>query len=417
MIKAMKTKYYIYLYLLLLAVQACTPDEDVLVDFSRFEITKVELGADHRQLIADGVSTLTLNPILYQSYAYTTDEGRDTVVYGKIPVDRIAPGTVSYFLEDGTPMDGAKYTTTDLSKTEQGFYITAAGQRSEIFRVSIRRPLAADAYDTIVYPVVFHIIQDKMKVDLGQGVGSDIVYYAFNTIYNCFARTAAFSPNGADTRVRFRLAEFDPDGKRLEEKGINRHPLTSAELGSLGFDQIKNNAEICWDYRKYLNIWIIDNKDGVSTPQYILNTADLDRIKGLQLTPLSLSEIEAEEYSLMDIGLVFNAKDFATEDVGYATQMGKFFGLLETKNEKEDYCDDTFTYRNYTEPWNTNGQGSNSRLKITPDGLIFYAVNIMDDGSYKNTISMDQVSRIRMITDYCPHRWAWKSTWAFTGKE
>lgn len=417
MIKIMKTKYFIYLYLLLVAVQGCTPDEDMLVDFSEFEIAKVELGADHRQVIADGVSTLTLNPMLYQPYAYTTDEGRDTVVYGKIPVDRIAPGTVSYFLEDGTPMEGATFRTTDLSKAEQGFYITAAGHRSEVFRVSIREPLAADAYDTIVYPVVFHIIQDKTKVDLGQGVGSDIVYYAFNTIYNCFARTATFSPNGADTRVRFRLAEYDPTGKRMEEKGINRHPLPSGELSSLGFDQIRDNAEICWDYRKYLNIWVIDNKDGVSTPRYVLNTADLDRIQGIQLTPLSLPEIEAEEYSLTDIGLVFNAKDFATEDVGYATQMGKFFGLLETKNQREDYCDDTFTYRNYTEPWNTNGGSSNSRLKITPDGLVFYAVNIMDDGSYKNTISMDQVQRIRMITDYCPHRWAWKSKWAFTGKE
>ena len=38
--------------------------------------------------------------------------------------------------------------------------------------------------------------------------GADIVNYAFNTIYNCFARTAAFSPNGADTKIRFRLAEY-----------------------------------------------------------------------------------------------------------------------------------------------------------------------------------------------------------------
>ena len=37
-------------------------DEDELVDFSDFQIhQRVELGADHRQLIADGISTLTLN--------------------------------------------------------------------------------------------------------------------------------------------------------------------------------------------------------------------------------------------------------------------------------------------------------------------------------------------------------------------
>ena len=412
----MKTRYIAYTLMSFMAIWGCTPDNDMLVDFNDFEITKVELGANHRQLIADGISTLTLNPMLYQSYTFKNEEGRDSVVFGKIPVDRIKDGTVNYFLEDDTPLDGPTYKTTDLSKTEQGFYITANGLKSEVFKVSIRQPLAADAYDTIVYPVVFHIIQNRTTVDLGQEVGSDIVYYAFNTIYNVFARTAVFSPNGADTRIRFRLAEYDPDGNRMTEKGINRYPLSNDALNDLDYNSIMNNPEICWDYKRYLNIWVIDNMDRVGVPRYILEGTDLEQIKGFNMTPASLSEIEATDYQLTDIGLIFNAKDFATEDVGYATQIGKFFGLLETKNEQEDYCDDTFTYKNYTEPWNTVGNGSNSRLKISSDGLIFYAVNVMDDGSYKNTISMDQVKRIRTITDYCPHRWAWKSDWAFTGK-
>ena len=412
----MKTRYIVYTFMSFMAIWGCTPDSDMLVDFNDFEITKVELGADHRQLIADGVSTLTLNPMLYQSYTFKNEEGRDSVVFGKIPVDRIKEGTVNYFLEDGTPMNGPTYKTTDLSKAEQGFYITANGLKSEVFKVSIRRPFPADIYDTIVYPVVFHVIQNQTTVDLGQGVGSDIVYYAFNTIYNVFARTAVFSPNGADTRIRFRLAEYDPDGNKMTEKGINRYPLSKDALNNLDYEAIVNNPDICWDYKKYLNIWVIDNMDHVGVPRYILEGTDLDQIKGCNMTLASLPEIEAADYQLTDIGLIFNAKGFATEDVGYATQMGKFFGLLETKSEKEDYCDDTFTYKNYKEPWNTVGDGSNSRLKISSDGLLFYAVNIMDDGSYKNTISMDQVKRIRTITDNCPHRWAWKSDWAFTGK-
>lgn len=413
----MKPRYILYLLFVFFGLQGCTPEEDVLVDFSHFEITKVELGANHRQLIADGVSTLTLNPMLYQSYTFKTDEGKDSVTYGKIPVDRIEAGTVGYFLEDGTPLDGPTYKTTDLSKPEIGFYITANQLKSEVFKVKIREPFAPDAYDTIIYPVVFHIIQNKTTVELGQGVGSDIVYYAFNTIYNCFARNAASSPNGADTRIRFRLAEYDPKGKKMTEKGIHRYPLNSGALNDLDYESIKNNPDICWDYKKYLNIWVIENMDDVRCPQYILEGTDLDRIKGCNLVPASLEEIEAADYQVTDIGLIFDAVDFAIEDVGYATQMGKFFGLLETRSQREDYCDDTFTYTNYKEPWNTALDGSNSRLKITPDGLIFYAVNIMDDGSYKNTISMDQVKRIRTITDNCPHRWAWKSQWAFTGKE
>ena len=413
----MKTKYFIYPLLMFSGLCACTPDEDELVDFSDFQIAKVELGADHRQLIADGISTLTLNPMLYQPYKIQTDDGRDTIVYGKIPVARLAEGTVQYFLEDGTPLKEGKYRTTDLSKSEQGFYVTANGLKSDVFKVSIREPFAEDAYETITYPVVFHLIQDKTKVELGQGVGADIVNYAFNTIYNCFARTAAFSPNGADTKIRFRLAEYDPNGRKMEEKGINRYSLSTSDLNNLNPEKIKNNPKICWDYKRYLNIWIVENMgNSVSTPHYILNTADLNQIQGVSFEQLSLEEIEKQEYSLTDIGLIYGARDFAIEDVGYPTQMGKFFGLLDTENQKEDYCEDTFAYNTYKEPWNTALEGSNSRLKISTDGLIFYSVNIMDASSYKNTISMDQVKRIRTITDNCPHRWAWKSDWAFTGK-
>ena len=413
----MKTKYFIYPLLMFSGLCACTPDEDELVDFSDFQIAKVELGADHRQLIADGISTLTSNPMLYQPYKIQTDDGRDTIVYGKIPVDRLAEGTVQYFLEDGTPLKEGKYRTTDLSKSEQGFYVTANGLKSDVFKVSIREPFAEDAYETITYPVVFHLIQDKTKVELGQGVGADIVNYAFNTIYNCFARTAAFSPNGADTKIRFRLAEYDPNGRKMEEKGINRYSLSTSDLNNLNPEKIKNNPKICWDYKRYLNIWIVENMgNSVSTPHYILNTADLNQIQGVSFEQLSLEEIEKQEYSLTDIGLIYGARDFAIEDVGYPTQMGKFFGLLDTENQKEDYCEDTFAYNTYKEPWNTALEGSNSRLKISTDGLIFYSVNIMDASSYKNTISMDQVKRIRTITDNCPHRWAWKSDWAFTGK-
>ena len=413
----MKTKYFIYPLLMFSGLCACTPDEDELVDFSDFQIAKVELGADHRQLIADGISTLTLNPMLYQPYKIQTDDGRDTIVYGKIPVDRLAEGTVQYFLEDGTPLKEGKYRTTDLSKSEQGFYVTANGLKSDVFKVSIREPFAEDAYETITYPVVFHLIQDKTKVELGQGVGADIVNYAFNTIYNCFARTAAFSPNGADTKIRFRLAEYDPNGRKMEETGINRYSLSTSDLNNLNPEKIKNNPKICWDCKRYLNIWIVENMgNSVSTPHYILNTADLNQIQGVSFEQLSLEEIEKQEYSLTDIGLIYGARDFAIEDVGYPTQMGKFFGLLDTENQKEDYCEDTFAYNTYKEPWNTALEGSNSRLKISTDGLIFYSVNIMDASSYKNTISMDQVKRIRTITDNCPHRWAWKSDWAFTGK-
>lgn len=413
----MKTRNIIYLFLLFTGLQSCTPEEDVLTDFSEFKIAKVEVGADHRQVIADGISTLTLNPMLYQGYTFRTEEGRDSTAYGKIPADRIAAGTVEYFLEDGTPLKEGKFTTTDLSKSEQGFYATAGGMKSDIFKATIRAPFAENQYREITYPVVFHVIQDKTQNDLGQGIGSDIIYHALELINNAFTRKNSVSPNGANAKVNFRLAEYDPSGKQLIEKGINRYPMDTESLRKLSDENILNNDQICWDYKKYLNIWLIGNDNQiVGTPKYILNTADLNQIKGITITPMPEAEIEAQPFTLKDIGLKFYATDFAIEEISYATEMGKFFGLLSTKSKNEDYCDDTFAYSTYRNPWDKNDSASNSRLKISTDGLIFYSVNIMDESSYKNTISMDQVKRIRTITDNCPHRWAWKSNWAFTGK-
>ena len=75
-------------------------------------------------------------------------------------------------------------------------------------------------------------------------------------------------------------------------------------------------------------------------------------------------------------------------------------------------------YDIYREEWyDNNGNDANNRLKVTEDGLLFYSTNIMDFYSFRNAITMDQMKRIRTITDNCPLRWAWKSKWAFTGKE
>ena len=159
----MKTKYFIYPLLMFSGLCACTPDEDELVDFSDFQIAKVELGADHRQLIADGISTLTLNPMLYQPYKIQTDDGRDTIVYGKIPVDRLAEGTVQYFLEDGTPLKEGKYRTTDLSKSEQGFYVTANGLKSDVFKVPFGNRLQRMRMKRLPIRLYFILFKIKQK--------------------------------------------------------------------------------------------------------------------------------------------------------------------------------------------------------------------------------------------------------------
>ncbi|TKC65431.1 hypothetical protein FBD94_02440 [Pedobacter hiemivivus] len=407
----MKIKLLISLLLSSAIFISCKRDKTERFEMADYKVTKVELLADHTQLIADGKSILSFNPQVYSTYSYKDPSGVDTDVDALIKADRVRPGSVKYFMEDGTSIEGVGYTTSDLSKPELKFYAIADGIKSALLTIKIRAPFADSQYQVIEYPVVFHVIQNKNTVDMKQGVGSDVINYAIEQINRTFARQVVFSPNGADTKIRFRMAEYNPQGKQMAEKGINRYSLSPEELSLLKEANLLTNPDICWDYKKYLNIWIIDTwSNNAKPPKYILQPADLNKIKGFTFTKADEPTINAAAYAMTDIGLVYQARAFGVEDVYYSAQIGKFFGLIETKSKKEDYCDDTFVYTNFY----SNTNLGNSRLKKTLEGMPFLSVNIMDDATYQNTISMDQVSRMRMVTEYCPHRWAYKSNWAFT---
>jgi|GEM_PF-501592 lipoprotein len=428
----MKTRNLLYLLLSLGIFSGCTPKEGEVLDFSNFEIEKVELSADHESLIADGVATLTLNPMLYQ-----TVEGKDGEVYGRIPTDRISGDMVKYFLEDGTELEGPEYRTTDASKGEVKFYIMANGMKSNLFTVKLREPFAEDEYETITYPVVFHVVQTSESVSGGSKLDASLIYEFFNTMVNAFERKVVFGPNSVDTRIRFRLAEYTPAGAKMQEKGINRFSMpamgndwyyfTEDFEGEIKGFQAKN---LLWDYKKYLNIWIIEEATkGISkaaTPTFIL--AGTEPLEGIvpAMQEKTEEEFETVDWSIYDIGMVFDIMQFATGEKlswGQLGQVGLFFGLLPTEymgNDKisSDYCEDTMPYDVYRESWyDNNGNDANNRLKITENGLLFYSTNIMDTYTFRNAITMDQMKRIRVITDNCPLRWAWKSKWAFTGKE
>lgn len=424
----MKTKNLLYLFLSLSIFVGCTPEERDVFDFSNIEIEKVELSADHGLLIADGVATLTLTPMLYQVV-----EGKDGEVYGRIPEDRIAEGTVKYFLEDGTELEGPEYRTTDLSKGEVSFYIMANGMKSNLFTVKLREPFAKDEYETVEYPVVFHVVQSVKSVTEGGEFDSDLIYEFFNTLVNTFERKVTFGPNSVDSRICFRLAEYDKEGNKLKEKGIHRVTLSDGDMSYMVEDyegEITGyqSEKLLWDYKKYLNIWIIEGigESVACAPRYIL--AGTQPLQGITPTMIEKTEAEFENVSwnIFDIGMVFDINQFITGNdlkFGQLGQVGSFFGLLPTEymgveGVSSDYCDDTQPYYVYAESWyDSNGNDANNRLKITEDGDLFYSTNIMDTYSFRNAITMDQVKRVRVITDNCPLRWAWKSKWAFTGKE
>lgn len=88
-------------------------------------------------------------------------------------------------------------------------------------------------------------------------------------------------------------------------------------------------------------------------------------------------------------------------------------GLSNMVNGDTDYCPDTYYY------WNDNQSVKKDTSRNENPGNdteYFTSYNIMDRYSMKNSITVDQVARIRMHIEKCPSRWMYKSKFPFTGK-
>ncbi len=109
-----------------------------------------------------------------------------------------------------------------------------------------------------IIPVVFHVIHTYGD----ENITKDQIMDQMRVLNEDFRRLnkdtvntrAAFKARCADSEIEFRLARIDPNGNCTE--GITR---TYSTLTDGGDDEVKDL--IRWDYRKYLNIWVIKRID------------------------------------------------------------------------------------------------------------------------------------------------------------
>jgi len=105
-------------------------------------------------------------------------------------------------------------------------------------------------------PVVFHIIHSYGDENISKAQIDDQIKI-FNEDYqrmnsDTSKTRSIFKGLAADMDIEFKLARIDPSGNCTE--GITR---TFSDLTEGGNDAVK--ALVRWDYRKYLNIWVVKN--------------------------------------------------------------------------------------------------------------------------------------------------------------
>lgn len=456
----MKTKYLIILAWIA-SWMACTP-EDAEVYLNPVEAGDVKtlvLAADHETLLPDGKAEMNFRILAYGSKELLVKQKKtfgDSVVYTEepatiqylIPDDELPKGAFAVYDGNGKKLEGNVFSTTRTDWETLEFYAEGNGIRSEPLQVK-RRDLPADEYEEIVFPVIFHCLVPPYSAKPAYSISTEALESKLERVNNIFNALISENPNGGNAKIRFRLAEYGPDGKLLLEKGKHVINLTSNLANQAAYENyINKTSGMIWNPLRYLNVFICkfsDNwsSDGSST--YVATAPNVILTGSEPIPGITAREVDAftSKYltSYKDVGIMLNyegvlnvnsmEKNNATE---MATVFGYYFGLkgmmridrwewVEDENgnyvqEKvsnivdgdTDYCADTYIYENTVANFTIY---KNEYF----DGKYYTSFNIMEDYSRKNSITLDQARRIRAVVERCPSRWSYKSDWAFTGRK
>ena len=409
------------------------------------DIKLLSIRADHKMLLPDGKAKMCFYITAFgikelpDYAAQYKGVDNDTIVYDprvvcdtfKIPDDVIPAGALKLYDESGNEIPDAVYSTTDATERTVYFYAKSGELESEKIAIRIRE-LPKQEYEELVFPVIFHVLNPTEQVGVPSfKITEEVVKKNLDRLNDVFGRVVTTDPNGADTKIKFVAAKYDVSGIKLAEEGIHNWEISASET----FEDIddyenyvlKNKLNLIYDYRYYLNIWLINYPQGsnssVKAPTVILAG---EEIPGLNANEWPLDQFPEKP---RDVGFFINMSAFlnpmnSTDFFEISNSMAQFFGLLSTQaSESEgvsnivdgdtDYCTDTYYY------WNDNSSVLKNTSKeedsVDENTEYFTSYNVMDRYSWKNSITVDQVARIREHIEKCPSRWMYKSKYALTG--
>lgn len=406
----------------------CTPDDPDYRDNDTVDvntITAVKLKPNHSMVLADGKATLDLRPVVYQDKA-------------AVVAHRVDDAWLEYRTVSGISLD--RYFKTDdprLCGTTLQVYAKLKEKEvySDTVDITVTTPLNPDLNE-IDIPVVFHIVQTTEDiVSYGGEFSRERVEQILSKLNNAFSGLVSVNPTGVDTKVRFKPALYDPKGKLLEEPGINPVEVEKI-LTDNKYEDFLVQEKLIWEPARYMNIWLISDGDNQvskfcynisnACKPYYKNSGVTDLPQGMQLGDYQ----ESNGWLPKEVGLIYKLQLFnqsgwvqgREEENEFIYYVGNYLGLVPTWGYMKwgnpvaanDYCTDTQKYLVDT------GEGAdNTGWKKKGDaGFEFTAENIMDDQiSLHRSVTKDQCLRMRWILENCPERAAWKSDFAFTGKQ
>lgn len=437
-------KQILVVFTILALLTACQKEDDYVYKnpVTLADIKMISLRADHTTLLPDGKAKMKFYITAYgikelPDYS-VTEEGDSTFFVPsiacdtfEIPADMLPEGSLKLYDEDGKEYPELAYSTTDTRERNLTFYARTGELQSEKFNIQIRK-LPEENYEELVFPVIFHVLNPPDKVgEPKYTVTEEAVKTNLERLNNVFNSLVTTDPNGWKANIRFEAAKYNPSGVKLSIPGIHQWNISEDEefkdIDAYEAYVLSKGSALIYNYRHYLNVWLINYPAG-STASSKAPTVIIpgDTIPGLYAEKWPLAGFPLKP---KDVGFFVNMSSFLNPMTSanffeISNPMAIFFGLLATGASEmnglsnivdgdTDYCADTYYY------WNDNQSVMKDTSKNESKGkntVYFTSYNIMDRYSNKNSITVDQVARIRMHIEKCPSRWMYKSKFPFTGK-
>ncbi len=437
-------KKVLYIIIIVQLVFACGETEDFTYDNSvdAGNVKLIKLKADHKMLLPDGKAVMKFYAEAYNILElpnYTPSYDGDNAVYvggivrdtSLIPNDLLPHGLFKLVDEFGQEYPDFCFSTEDPEERTVRFHLEVGELISNELGITIRS-LPQEDYDTLVIPVVFHVLNPAKQASIVPiKITPELIYKNIERLNNVFNGKITTDPNGGCAKIVFRPAIYNDNGIKMDSPGYHSYEIPSSVTFEKDDDYLEyvfsKQGALMYSFNNYLNIWLINNPQGAAS--IVRAPTDIDRnaepIPGLdaQISPKPFPA------KATDIGFFINMSYFInpmrqTDYFEISEVMARYLGLLTTQviegygqtnfiDGDTDYCEDTPYY------WKDNFSVFKNTSKNDieePGTLYFTSYNVMDRYSYKNSISRDQIRRIRMHLERCPSRWMYKSKFAFTGK-
>lgn len=385
------------------------------------DVDSIYFSAGDLSLIADGQAQLKF--IVETFRRVKRDNAPDTM---QIFDYRLLPAGSLKVLESVSGKEvGMTYSTSSIPQDTVRFFASIGTKKSLIGKVFLRpKPtLPSKVYVDVIFHV-WELNPTNVAYDPSsyQAINYQQLVDGLNTMNQVVSNKIGSNPNGASANVEFRLAKINPSGLSIPQPGFNKiiysdevkaNPLI-ASISLSDFSQFINKTPTTyiWTPEKYLNIHILpsgsNNALGNAYPakQLAAGTGQtlITGISTIATGPTDYIRDFSNAAIFLPRTLFFPGYERRVEIFSY---IGNFYGLYPTSSYSaarthSDFCMDTQEY-------NPSDGRNNfvSPIKISLKDVKFITDYAMDDTRYpssRNSLTLDQITRMRAVMARCPGR-------------